>query len=70
INERLAERAAITGQTWRLAAVLAASLLPGAWLGEQLHRRLDPKRFARMVWWLLLVASTVLALRSTLKLLA
>ncbi len=59
-----------TGQTWRLAAVLAASLLPGAWLGEQLHRRLDPKRFARMVWWLLLVASTVLALRSTLKLLA
>ncbi len=57
-----------TAQTWHLGLTLAASLLPGAWLGEQLHRRLDPTRFARGVWWLLLVASMVLALRSTLKL--
>lgn len=57
-----------TPQTWQLGLTLAASMLPGAWLGELVHRRLDSNRFARMVWWLLLVASLVLAVRSTLKL--
>ncbi len=57
-----------TAQTWQLGATLAAAMLPGTWLGELVHRRLDGQRFARMVWWLLLVASLVLAVRSTFKL--
>jgi uncharacterized protein len=62
INYQSADK--FTSSTWYLGAALAASLLPGAWLGELLHRKLDPRRFARMVWWLLLIASAVLAVRT------
>jgi len=43
---------------------IAIAIVPGMWLGERLHARLDPHRFERAVWWLLLVAGAALAIRS------
>jgi hypothetical protein len=44
--------------------VLAVALVPGLALGERVHRALDPARFERAVWILLLVAGAALVVRS------
>lgn len=54
--------------TAELGLVIALALVPGLWLGERVHRRLDPARFERLVWLLLLAAGLALALRSALAL--
>ncbi|MEJ7601906.1 MAG: sulfite exporter TauE/SafE family protein [Kofleriaceae bacterium] len=46
--------------------VIALAVVPGLWIGERIHRALDPARFERVVWLLLLVAGTALAIRSAL----
>ena len=48
--------------------VIALAVVPGLWIGERIHRALDAARFERVVWILLLVAGTALAIRSTLAL--
>jgi len=47
--------------------VLALAIVPGLWLGERVHRALEPARFERLVWSVLLVAGAALALRSALS---
>jgi uncharacterized protein len=61
---RYALSATFTIETTWLTLILVASLLPGAWLGERLHRTLDRRRFEVTVWGLLLVAGAVLAVRA------
>jgi uncharacterized membrane protein YfcA len=55
-----------TRDSLQLLAIVAAALIPGLALGERLHARLDPARFARLVWLLLLAAGVALALRAAL----
>jgi hypothetical protein len=50
--------------TAHLGGVLAITLVPGLYLGERLHRRLDAARFERVVWGVLLAAGAALAIRS------
>ena len=50
--------------TVELGTVVALALIPGLWIGERVHRALDPARFERVVWVLLLAAGTALAVRS------
>lgn len=57
-----------THDTGALALVVALALVPGLALGERIHRALDPARFERMVWLLLLVAGAALAVRSAITL--
>ncbi|MBL9015927.1 MAG: sulfite exporter TauE/SafE family protein [Myxococcales bacterium] len=52
--------------TAELAGLIGIALLPGLWIGERLHRRLNPAHFERVVWVLLLVAGLALAIRSAL----
>jgi uncharacterized membrane protein YfcA len=47
-----------------VAGVLALTIVPGLWLGERVHRKLDAARFERVVWVVLLLAGTALAVRS------
>ena len=47
-----------------LMLALGLAIIPGRLLGELLHRALDPKKFERVVWGVLLVAGAVLAARS------
>lgn len=49
-----------------LCATVAIALVPGLAIGERLHRALDPARFERVVWLVLLVAGLALAIRSAL----
>ena len=53
--------------TAELAGLIGLALLPGLWIGERLHRRLNPAHFERVVWVLLLVAGLALAIRSALS---
>jgi len=53
-----------TRHTGELALVVALALYPGFALGERVHRALDPRRFERLVWLLLLIAGAALAVRS------
>jgi uncharacterized membrane protein YfcA len=53
-----------TQRTGELGLVVALALLPGLAIGERVHRALDPARFERFVWVLLLVAGSALAIRS------
>lgn len=53
--------------TLALGGAIAATVVPGLWLGERLHRSLDPARFERAVWVMLLCAGSALALRSALS---
>ena len=46
--------------------VIALAVVPGLWVGERIHRALDAARFERVVWILLLVAGSALAIRSAL----
>lgn len=50
--------------TFHAAAVLALAIVPGLYVGERLHARLDAARFERAVWILLLLAGLVLAIRN------
>jgi hypothetical protein len=43
---------------------MGAAVIPGRLIGERLHRALDAQRFERVVWIVLLLAGTALALRS------
>jgi uncharacterized membrane protein YfcA len=47
-----------------VSGVLALTIAPGLWLGERVHRKLDAARFERVVWVVLLLAGTALAVRS------
>jgi hypothetical protein len=55
---------AYTARAWTLGAAVGIGLLPGLVLGERLHRALDPAKFERAVWIVLLVAGAALAVRS------
>ena len=52
--------------TAELAGLIGLALIPGLWIGERLHRRLNAAHFERVVWGLLLVAGLALAIRSAL----
>jgi uncharacterized membrane protein YfcA len=54
-------------RTAELGAGIAAAVIPGLWIGERIHRALDPARFERAVCALLLVAGAALAIRSALR---
>ena len=57
-----------TRQVAHTGLAIAAVILPGLVLGERIHRRLDPARFERAVWIVLLLAGIALAIRSALAL--
>jgi uncharacterized membrane protein YfcA len=48
----------------RMTLEMGLAIVPGILIGNYLHRALDAKRFERAVWWLLLVAGALLALRA------
>jgi uncharacterized membrane protein YfcA len=72
LNSALLVNFASTGLYGRTVAisggVIALTIVPGLVLGEHLHRKLDPVRFERFVWLLLLVAGSALAIRSAINL--
>ena len=47
-----------------VSGVLALTIVPGLWIGERVHRKLDAARFERVVWVVLLLAGSALAVRS------
>jgi hypothetical protein len=49
-----------------LLGVLALALAPGLYAGERLHAALDPRRFTRAAWLVLLAAGGALAVRASL----
>lgn len=51
-------------QTLDLGLVLALMIVPGLYLGERVHHPLDPARFERVVWVVLLGAGAALSVRS------
>lgn len=57
-----------TRDTFETGAAIALAVVPGLVIGERIHRALDPARFERVVWVLLLVAGAALALRNALAL--
>jgi uncharacterized membrane protein YfcA len=52
-----------TRTTAKAAAVIALVIVPGLYIGERVHHRLDAGRFERVVWIVLLAAGLVLAIR-------
>ena len=50
--------------TFDIGIALALVIVPGLYLGERVHHALEPARFERVVWMLLLVAGAALAVRS------
>ena len=54
--------------TLDLGLVLALVIVPGLYLGERIHHALDPARFERVVWVVLLVAGIALAVRNAVML--
>lgn len=54
----------VSGRSLVTTAALVPSLLVGLWAGERLHHRLDERTFRVAVFVLLLVAATVLLVRS------
>jgi len=47
-----------------IGIVLAITMVPGLFLGERVHRKLDAAKFERVVWVVLLLAGIALGLRS------
>jgi hypothetical protein len=43
--------------------VIALTIVPGLYIGERVHRKLDAARFERVVWVVLLLAGLALAIR-------
>lgn len=52
-----------TATTAKTLAVLALTIVPGLYIGERIHHKLDAARFERVVWVVLLVAGLALAIR-------
>lgn len=50
--------------TGEVGGVLALTIVPGLVIGERVHHQLDAARFERVVWLVLLLAGTALAVRS------
>jgi uncharacterized protein len=44
--------------------VIALTIVPGLYIGERVHRKLDAERFERVVWVVLLLAGLALAVRN------
>lgn len=57
-----------THRTLEVMLVIALTVVPGLVLGAWIHQRLDPARFERAVWLLLLAAGLALAIRTALAL--
>jgi uncharacterized membrane protein YfcA len=57
-----------THRTLEVMLVIALTVVPGLVLGARIHQRLDPARFERAVWLLLLGAGLALAIRTALAL--
>jgi uncharacterized protein len=51
-------------KTFEIGAAIALAVIPGLVIGERIHRALDPARFERVVWVLLLAAGAALAIRN------
>jgi len=51
-------------RTLDLGIAISIAIIPGLWLGERIHRALEPERFERVVWWLLFAAGLALAIRA------
>lgn len=52
------------GPTFEIGGVLALVIVPGLFVGDRVHRKLDAARFERVVWVVLLLAGSALAVRS------
>jgi uncharacterized protein len=52
-----------TKTTGGTIGVLALAIVPGLYIGERVHHRLDAARFERIVWLVLLLAGLALAIR-------
>lgn len=52
-----------TRTTFHTTGVLALTIVPGLYLGERIHHKLDGARFERVVWLLLLGAGLAVAIR-------
>jgi uncharacterized membrane protein YfcA len=55
--------------TLDLGIVLAIVIVPALWIGERVHHALEPARFERVVWLMLLVAGLALVVRNAIALL-
>jgi len=53
-----------TRATGEIGAVIALALVPGLYLGNKLHHKLEAEKFERVVWLVLLLAGLALAVRS------
>lgn len=49
--------------TAKTLGVLALTIVPGLYIGERVHHKLDAARFERVVWVVLLLAGVALAIR-------
>jgi uncharacterized membrane protein YfcA len=49
---------------FEVGGVLAVVIVPGLFIGDRIHRKLDAARFERVVWLVLLLAGGALAVRS------
>jgi uncharacterized membrane protein YfcA len=49
---------------FEIGGVLALVIVPGLFIGDRVHRKLDAARFERVVWVVLLLAGGALAVRS------
>jgi uncharacterized membrane protein YfcA len=52
-----------TATTGKTLAVIALTIVPGLYIGERIHHKLDGAKFERVVWVVLLVAGLALAIR-------
>jgi len=57
-----------TRATGEIGGVIALALVPGLFLGNKLHHKLDAEKFERVVWIVLLLAGLALAVRSAVAL--
>jgi uncharacterized membrane protein YfcA len=54
--------------TAEAGGAIALAIIPGLFLGERIHHKLDAARFERLVWIVLLLAGAILAVRSAISL--
>ena len=52
-----------TSTAFTALGVIALVIVPGLYIGERVHHKLDAARFERVVWAVLLVAGLALAIR-------
>lgn len=50
--------------TFKTLGVIALAIVPGLYIGDRLHHKLDAARFERIVWVVLLAAGLALAIRN------